>query len=128
VDIVDEQQHAPVLQVPLLQEDREQIALLDFRKVPRREICAQQQAGEHAGRVFLGAAALQHDGARVQLRGEVLKQRRLAARVRAHDDADLSGSRKLAQGRPLSSPEPNFVRRWSREHSRGRDQPVRFSH
>jgi hypothetical protein len=112
----------------LLQEDGQQISLLDLGKLPRREIRAEQQARKHGGRVLFRAPAPQHHGARVQLRAEILQQRRLAARTGSYDGADVSGARKLAQGCPLCSPEPNFVRRWSCEHSRGRDQPVRFSH
>jgi hypothetical protein len=64
----------------------------------------------------------------MQAIAQILKQSRLTARRRAHERSNWSGARKLAQDRLLNGPEPNIVRRWSREHSRGRDQLMRFSH
>jgi len=128
VGVVQDEHDALTLHAALLDENREEIALLDLGELPWSEIGAHQQAGKDGHCVLLRAATLQHDAFTRESVRDVVDERGLTGSGGADEQPDSCIARKLAQGPLLGLPEPDLVRRWSRKHSRGRHQTACFRH
>ena len=98
----------PILRASLLHEDGEQVALLDLREIPRREIRAQQQAREHRGRVGFRPAAVQHDGARMESRAQVLRGASSCRSKRVRRARGPAPGEKAGSGPPVGRPRAKF--------------------
>jgi hypothetical protein len=119
VRVIDCDEHAPSLRTALLNEDREEVALIDGRYLPRCKPRTLQQRRQQAGRRMLWASAGQHRESGLHRMSYMAQQRGLAAGFRAHEQVRPLRPQEPAQGGLLGPPEPNPIRRWSRKHLRG---------